>query len=179
MRDYVVRSTYTHAESSARRAADVIVIILLCAALLFVLFGFILVPVSAAEPLVGELAEGELVLVDRLSKYVVPYKPGDIVRADVGRGLTAYRVAACGECEALIRGGKLYINGGLLDESGYTTDWDEGLEASFIVPKGSVLLLPDDRAGIISPEGFVLPVAEVYGKLRLRVYPFNKINIFC
>ena len=42
-----------------------------------------------------------------------------------------------------------------------------------------MLLLPDDRAGITSPEGYVLPVGEVYGKLRLRVYPFNKINIFC
>ena len=178
MRDYVVRSTYTHAESAARRAADVIIMLLLCALILFVLFRFMYVPVAARDPQVRDIADGELLIIDRVSKYLVEYSPGDIVRADVGGGMNAYRVAAAGECEALVRNGRLYINGGLLDESGYATSFDEGVELSCSVPYNCVLLLPDDRSGVDSLEGFVLPVGEIFGKLRLRIYPFNRIGLF-
>ena len=167
MRDYVVRSTYTHAESSARRAADVILILLLCAGALFVLFRFM-----------RDLKDGELVIIDRVSKYFAEYAPGDIVRADIGGGMNAYRVAAKGECEALVRDGRLYINGGLLDESEYASGWSESSELYCYVPYNCVLLLPDDRSGVDSLETCVVPIGEVYGKLRLRVYPFDRISLF-
>ena len=178
MRDYVVRSTYTHAESSARRAADVILILLLCAGALFVLFRFMYVPVAAKDPQVRDLKDGELVIIDRVSKYFAEYAPGDIVRADIGGGMNAYRVAAKGECEALVRDGRLYINGGLLDESEYASGWSESSELYCYVPYNCVLLLPDDRSGVDSLETCVLPMGEVYGKLRLRVYPFDRISLF-
>lgn len=178
MRDYVVRSSVTRAESSARRAADVIIVILLCAAVLFVLFRFILVPVTARDPKVGDLNEGDLVLIDRVSKYLSEYTPGDIVRADIGRGLNAYRVVACGGCDVLVKDGCTYINGGLLDESEYASPWDGRAELNCWVPWGSVLLLPDDRQSIRSLEDCVVPVGEIFGKLRLRVYPFDKLGLF-
>ena len=179
MRDYVVRSTVTHAESAARRAADVIIVILLCAAAVFAFFKLVWVPVSTADPQVGALSDGELVIVDRVSKYFSEYSVGDIVRANLGSGLNAYRVAASGGSSVVVRGGRLYVDGGLMDDSEYASGWRSDAELSCEVPHGSVLLLPDDRSGVTSLEDHIIPVGSVYGKLRMRVYPFSKINFFC
>ena len=182
MQDYVVRSTVTHAESAARRAADVIITLFFCAAAVFVLFRFVWVPVAVASPQVNELEDGELVIADRISKWFAEYEPGDIVRADTGDGMNMYRVAVCaapgGDMELEISGGRLYVNGGLLDESAYTEGFDPSLELFETLPSGSVLLLPDDRGGIASLDKYMLPVNEVYGKLRFRIYPFNKLSLF-
>lgn len=178
MEDYVVRSSVTHAESAARRAADVILVLFICAAAVFVLFRLVWVPVVTADPPIGELGDGEVVLVDRLSKFFKEYEAGDIVRADIGDGMNMYRVVACGEAEVVIRGGQIYINGGLLDESGYASGMAGFKDAEFTVPYGSALLLPDERAGVSDPASCILQEGEIYGKLRFRIYPFGRLAIF-
>ena len=178
MQDYVVRSSITHAESAARRTADVLLTLFICAAVVFVLFRFIWVPVVTADPPVKELEDGELVLADRISRYFGEYKVGDVVRADIGEGMNMYRVAAPGGTSVTVRGGRLYVNGGLLDESEYASAFDSELDEELEVPEGSVLLLPDDRSGITELEGCVLPVSSVYGKLRLRICPLSRFTLF-
>ena len=178
MQDYVVRSTVTHAESAARRAADVIIMLFLCAAAVLVLFRFIWAPVVTSDPLVEGVNDGEVLLVDRVSKFFREYRPGDLVRADIGDGMNIYRVAAAGEAEVILRGGCLYVDGGLLDESAYARGWDPAIDSEITVPKGSVLLLPDDRTGVEGLESHILPVGRIYGRLLFRVYPLNRFAIF-
>lgn len=180
MQDYVVRSTVTHAESAARRAADVILILLFCAAAVFLILKFIWVPVAAVSPQVKDIKEGELVVIDRASKWFAEYKAGDIVRADLGAGMNEYRVAVSavngGDRQIILRGGCLYVDGGLLDESAYASGFDPELDIECTLPSGSILLLPDERTGVASLEENMLPAGEVYGKLRFRIYP--KLSIF-
>ena len=78
MEEYTVRSTYTRAESAARRAADIAVILLLCFFLVFILFEVILVPVEVNDENVAEL-NTVLLLPDKrpavsaLDRYLIPY----------------------------------------------------------------------------------------------------------
>ena len=81
MREYTVRSTRTRNDSAARRVVDVLLIILICAAVLLFIFGVALVPARIAGSNVSELSAGDVILVDRVSKYLVDYAVGDIVRA--------------------------------------------------------------------------------------------------
>ena len=180
MRGYTVRSTYTHAQSAATKAADVVMLIFLCAAALFLLFRLMLAPVMTSEPRVEGLEDGEIILVDRLAKFFFDFKVGDLVCADLGGGIEQYRVAAPGGATVTVRGGRLFVNDGLLDDSAYATPFDEGVEKEFTVPQGSVLLLPDEREGLDlgNPQIYIKPVGGIYGKLRMRIYPLDKLCIF-
>ena len=178
MEEYTVRSTYTRAESAARRAADIAVILLLCFLLVFILFKALLVPVEVKDDNTAELQKGELLLVDRVSRFIADYSVGDIVRADLGSGDEFYRVAAKGGSLYQVRGGKAYLDGSLIDESSYGGEWPEYLDMEIAVPDDSVLLLPDDRAGASSLEGFVIPYGRIKGEARLRVAPMGRLAFF-
>lgn len=176
--EYKVRSTYTKARSAARRAADIAVILLICAALVFAVFKLVLVPFSVENSLVKDLEEGQLILVDRVSKFISDYKAGDIVRINRGRGFELIRVAAGGGSRYEVRGGRAYLDGCLIDESAYSEGWGEDAEFYISVPEDSLLLLPDSREGIDSLEGFTVRCAEVFGEVRLRIHPLKKLNLF-
>lgn len=179
MKKYTVRSTYTGAESAARRAADVVITLFLCGLAVFAFFYFFFVPVETAEPRVQGIDSGDMVLVDRLAKYFTGFKAGDIVRADMGSGMTMYRVAAVGGSEITVRGGRLYVDGALLEEP-YASGLSEDADAVFTVGDGMLLLLPDDRQGMNGWDiaSSITPVAAIYGKVRLRIYPINKLNLY-
>ena len=174
---YVVRSTNTGRDSSAIRAADWILTLLSGIALVFLIFAFVLRPVELNKPMVNGLNDGELVFVDRVSKYVLGFDRGDIVRADI-EGYNAYRVVAMSGEQVLIQDGRTYIDGSFLDEGEYGAAWDEGVYIRLVVPKGSMLILPDDRVGICSLDGYVIADSDIYGELRLRVYPFSRLSLF-
>ena len=178
MEEYTVRSTYTRAESAARRAADIAVILLLCFLLVFILFKAVLVPVEVKDGNTSDLKRGELILVDRVSRFIADYSVGDIVRADLGSGGSFYRVAAEGGSLYQVRGGRAYLDGSLIDESAYGGEWPESLELELFVPEDSVLLLPDDRASVSALEGFVVPYDGIYGEARLRVAPIGRLAFF-
>ena len=178
MREYTVRSTRTKTESAARRAADIAVVLLLCAALVVFIFKVLLIPFGVIEPGVFELSQGDTVLVDRVSRYVSDYSLGDIVRAETSGGEGFYRVAALGGSTYLVRNGKAYLNGAFVDESGYSSGWPEGRDMFISVPDEGILLLPDDRTGIGSLEGWSIPYNSVYGEVRMRISPIRKLAIF-
>ena len=72
--------------------------------------------------------EGDLLLVDRVSKFVSDYSVGDVVRADTGSGWALYRVAALGGSTYTVRGGNAYLDSALLDESAYSEVWADCLD---------------------------------------------------
>lgn len=178
MSEYRVRSTRTRAGSLLRRAADAAVIAGFCLLLVFLLFKFALVPVSVQGDSVSELAKGELVLVDRVSKFVSDHTVGDIVRADLGGGYSFYRLAAMGGSSYQVRNGKAYLDGALIDESAYSAGWPQEAEFGVSVPEGYVLLLPDLREGDFSAEGCIIPYNSIFGEVRFRVSPLSRLAIF-
>ena len=178
MNEYTVRSTYTHAESAARRAADIAVILIFCALLVFVLFRFVLTPAVAESPAVNGFSEGEVLLVDRVSGFVIDYSVGDVVRAKIGGEYKLLRVAAKGGSTYLVRNGKAYLDGALIDESEYGGVWKRGADMETTVPEESLLLLPDDRAGVASLEEQILQYDAVFGEVRFRVSPIKRAAFF-
>ncbi len=178
MEEYTVRSTYTRAESAARRAADIAVVLILCFFLVFVLFKAVLVPVEVNDENVAELRMGELLLVDRVSRFIADYSVGDIVRADLGSGWAFYRVAAKGGSLYQVRAGKAYLDGSLIDESAYGGEWPEYVELDCAVPEDSVLLLPDKRPAVSGLERYLVPYSSIYGETRVRVAPLTRLSFF-
>lgn len=175
--EYTVRSTRTRKSSRLRRAADGSVIFILCLLILLFIFKVMLEPVRVTAPQVSELEEGDLVLVDRVSKYIAEYAVGDIVRADTGDGLAEYRLAAKGPAVYTVRGGSAYLNGALLDESAYSDGWQADTEFELRIPEGSVLLLPDARQGIEGAPDAV-PYNDIIGEVRVRVSPIRRFALF-
>lgn len=177
MQEYTLRSTYTRAESAARRAADVTVVILLSVLLVFLLFKAVLVPVSVSEPKLMGFEEGDLLLVDRVSKFVSDYSVGDVVRADTGSGWALYRVAALGGSTYTVRGGNAYLDSALLDESAYSEGWADWLDFEIQIPEGRILLLPDVRTSVNFPSSYIVEYSAIYGEVRFRVSPISRLAL--
>lgn len=138
-----------------------------------------------------ELTSGNLVFADRLTKFFAPYGRGDIVayRAysseklddsakddypDVGR------VIAFGGETVLITGGKLYVNGVLLDEREYASDFQDEIYSSFTVLENKLLILPDDRSKLesVTADDYTFEYSEIIGEIRFRAYPFGEIEFY-
>lgn len=177
MQEYTVRSTRTKRGSAARRAADIAVVLLLCVGLVAFLFCVVLIPVRVGVSSVSELESGDLLLVDRISRFISDYSIGDIVRAETEAGDGIYRVAAPGGSYYLVRNGKAYLNGAYVEEE-YSSGWPYNLEISFSVPEDQILLLPDDRTGITELSGWSIPYNSVYGEVRFRISPIKKLALF-
>lgn len=178
MREYKVRSTYTRSSSARRRAADIIAVIIISVMLVFLLFRLVLVPVRVYQPGVVGINDGELLLVDRLSRFIIEYSIGDIVITGKGSYPSFFRVAAGPGSTYTVRGGEAYLDGALLDESGFSEGWDPSLDLEISVPKGHMLLLPDDRTGIVSLEEYVYDYRLIRGEVRFRVAPISNLAFF-
>lgn len=175
---YTVRSTVTKTESRIRKAADITAVILISALLVFLLFRFVLVPAEVTDNTVSDLGEGEVVLVDRISKFFSDYELGDVLRAETAEGRLMLRVAAKAGMRYEVVNGRAYLDGALVEESAYGGSWSEETELSVTVPEGSLLLLPDDRANVSELEGFTVPYSNVLGEVRVRILPLGRIVLF-
>lgn len=167
--------------------AVLVVTVLVMIAILFVAMN----PMVVKEKSVKELTSGNLVFADRLTKFFAPYGRGDIVayRAysseklddsakddypDVGR------VIAFGGETVLITGGKLYVDGVLLDEREYASDFQDEIYSSFTVLENKLLILPDDRSKLesVTADDYTFEYSEIIGEIRFRVYPFGEIEFY-
>lgn len=147
-------------------------------------------PMVVKENSVDELASGNLVFADRVAKFFAPYGRGDIVayRAyspekldsdeddypDIGR------VIAFGGETVLITGGKLYIDGVLLDEREYASDFQDEIYSSFTVLENKLLILPDDRSKLesVTADDYTFEHSEIIGEVRFRAYPFGEMEFY-
>lgn len=161
-----------------RRAADILVVLLICALLLLLIFKVLFVPFPVETPRISELEDGDVLLIDRFSKYLSNYSLGDLVKAELPAGDGVYRVAALGGYAYTVKDGAAYLNGALIDESAYSSGWPEGIELYAEINEDQLLLLPDDREGITELQGFILLYNDVYGEVRFRVYPWNRLSLF-
>ena len=132
------------------------------------------------ESMAPELKSGEVVLCDRVGKFVRMPERGDIVLFSTDDGLFIKRIVGMPGETVEIVAGYVFINSIPLDESSYSVNYVGDL-APVVVPEGCVFVLGDNREEMydsrLSSVGCI-PFEHIEGVLRLRVSPFNRITYF-
>lgn len=154
--------------------------------LIYILFGICFTPLrisgSSMEP---SLRAGEVVLVDRLAKYTTLPHRGDVVLFEdpLGSGLLVRRIVALPGEEVMVADGRLYLSGCPVEESVYAGFEDATPEelGPLVVPEGMVYVLGDHRADVYDSrcEGIgCVAYNNILGTVRLRIYPFGRVNLY-
>ena len=127
---------------------------------------------------------GEYDLNNPVAKYA--YQPINIFNKftyyvlEINKTSYIKRVIAIEGDKVEIKDGKVYINNELLPEKylaeGVKTE-AIGVFNNFIVPKGCVFLMGDNRSGSMDCRNFgCIPVERIESKVVFRFWPFNKIG---
>lgn len=127
---------------------------------------------------------GEYDLNNPVAKYA--YQPINIFNKftyyvlEINKTSYIKRVIAIEGDKVEIKDGKVYINNELLPEKylaeGVKTE-ATGVFNNFIVPKGCVFLMGDNRSGSMDCRNFgCIPVEKIESKVVFRFWPFNKIG---
>lgn len=123
----------------------------------------------------------DIVLYFRPARFVCAPARGDVLLFSIeknGPTCVGRAVGLPGETVE-IAGGRVYIDGHLLDESAYAAG-NCGDLAATVVPEGCYFVLPDARAraNVENPAGLFVSGNDVAGRAFLRVYPFGRISLF-
>jgi signal peptidase I len=155
--------------------------VLVTIAVLGLVFFVCLFPLQVVdESMAPELNSGEVVLCDRVGKFVRMPERGDIVVFSTEDGIFIKRIVGMPGETIEIVGGYVFINSIPLDESSYDVNY-VGDMPPVEIPAGSVFLLGDNREEMydsrLESVGSV-PFVRILGVLRLRVSPFARITYF-
>ena len=149
-------------------------------ALLFVFTVWLSAVEVSDDGMAPMIREGDVILFDRLSKYLISPKRGDILcyRDDMtGMAYVGRVIALPGETVAIVDG-DVYIDGAYLSEAVYAVGKSMDM-GEYTVPKGMWFLMPDARAHTkIDAEVLSVGIARIIGCARLRVAPLNSVNLF-
>jgi len=123
--------------------------------------------------------QGDVLLISRLSQVFSTPSRGDVFAfREKDSSVYLGRVLALPGEEAEIRGGNVYINGILLDESAYAPTACADMDA-VTLDRGEFFLLPDLRPqAAFSPDAFIVPYEQLVGRAVLRVSPLKNLNFF-
>lgn len=127
---------------------------------------------------------GEYDLNNPVAKY--EYQPGNIFNKftyyvlEINKTSYIKRVIAIEGDKVEIKDGKVYINNELLLEKylpeGVKTE-ATGVFNNFIVPKGYIFLMGDNRSGSMDCRNFgCIPVEKIESKVVFRFWPFDKMG---
>lgn len=156
--------------------------IVIAIAVLCVIFFVWLTPIRiTGETMAPTLNADEIVLADKLVKYIKTPVRGDMVLfADASGNMCVKRVIALPGETVDIVDGRAYIDGRPLDETGYAVNFMGDLSA-MIVPEGTVFVLGDNRAQVydsrLDSVGCIA-YEDVIGVLRFRVAPASRFAIY-
>ena len=132
------------------------------------------------ESMAPELKSGEVVLCDRVGKFVRMPERGDIVLFSTGDGLFIKRIVGMPGETVEIVAGHVFINSIPLDESDYDVNY-VGDMPPVEIPAGCVFLLGDNREQMydsrLESVGCI-PFEQIEGMLRVRVSPIEKFTFF-
>lgn len=122
--------------------------------------------------------EGDIILFDKLAKHLSMPERGDAYAFRLNEGMSVGRIVALPGDKVQLHGGKVYVNGYLLDESSYARECGWEME-EISIPRGCFFLMPDDRTALQPDfESMVIPFERLIGRAALRVAPFGMINLF-
>lgn len=127
---------------------------------------------------------GEYDLNNPVAKY--EYQPNNVFSKftyyvlEINKTSYIKRVIALEGDKVEIKDGKVYINNELLSEKylaeGVKTE-ATGVFNNFIVPKGCIFLMGDNRSGSMDCRNFgCIPVEKIESKVVFRFWPFNKMG---
>ncbi len=153
--------------------------------IIFALFAFVLYPVQVSGgSMKPTLAPGEVLLIDKLSPYLRTPPRGALVifeKPEIEDQFIKRIIALPGEFVDIDEG-RIYIDGRLLDESSYTPSLVPNTDFSpLTVPEGCVFVLGDERENSLDSRDAMIgciPLSDLGGRVRLRVSPFSRVNIF-
>lgn len=165
------------------RSVEIILLAAFIAAAVFAVLTKWLVPVKVeGNSMSPSLREGEVVIADRFFQYGRGLKRGDLVAVrDSEDSLFIRRIAALPGETADIVEGKLYIDGCPVEEPYIVTFFDEVSMEPYTVPQGAYLILSDDRRNTLDSRSETIgPVLQedVWGLIRFRILPADRMNIF-
>ena len=165
---------------NARRIGWLFSVLVTIAVLCLVFFVWLSPLRIVDESMAPALNSGEVVLCDRIGKFIRMPERGDIVLFSTQDGHFIKRIVGMpGETVEIVEG-RVFINNIPLDESSYAVNY-VGDMPPVEVPAGSVFLLGDNREEMydsrLSTVGCI-PFARIQAVLRLRVSPFSRITYF-
>ena len=124
---------------------------------------------------------GDVILFDRLAKYFQSPARGDIVAFSdaAGEGTYAGRIVGLSGETVAVSGGRVYINGSLLDERAYAMGALAEDCPETHIPEGSFFILPDDRSDALTDAPkLMVDASRIKGRALVRVSPLSRIGIF-
>ena len=162
-------------KSTHNRFRLVIVLLVLCFTYT-VWFSFAVVSDDGMLP---SLKDGDIIMYNKLAIYFGGIDRSDVlIFNDENGNISLGRVIALSNEKIQISANKTYINGILLDESGYYTGTVADME-QMLIPEGFVFVMPDNRNAVsLSTEAMLISVNDIVGIAALRVSPLNRIGVF-
>jgi signal peptidase I len=126
------------------------------------------------------LTSGEVVLCDRLAKYIAKPERGDIILFRTADGVFVKRIVGLpGESVEMV-GGYVFIDSRPLDESAYASGYSGDMDP-VTVPEDTVFVLGDNRSQMYDSrlaEVGCIPYDRILGALRVRVAPIERAALF-
>mgnify|MGYP000015451685 FL=1 len=143
------------------------------------------------ESMQTTLMDGERVLVEKVSYWFNEPQRGDIVivRFPSRNECFVKRIIAFGGETIEIRDGFVYIDGKMLDETEYASEWYGKIRPSmrvrsvgsingvYTVPEGCVFVMGDNRNNSHDSRAEdvnAIPIENVLGKARCRIWPLDR-----
>ncbi len=171
---------------------EVVETLVLTLVIFFVIQTFVAQPFQVQQHSMDRtFAQGDYVLVDRLSHLWSPYARGQVVvfQPPVGaaeqRDPFIKRVIGVGDDTVEVRDGQVFVNGVALDEpylfrdaAGAPEPTIAGDQSRWLVPAGELFVMGDHRQ--VSDDSRVfgpIPVSSVIGRGVLRYWPLSKFGI--
>ncbi len=152
----------------------------------FIITQFIKPTLVRGDSMYSTLEEGDYLIINRMSYKFKEPERGDIIvfKSDIqkdggGSKDLVKRVIGVSGDSVKIENSKVYVNGEEIDEPYILEDITEGF-VDTVVPEESVFVLGDNREISLDSRydevGFIED-SQILGKVFIRLYPFNKIDL--
>ncbi len=173
-------------------AFEIIETLVLTLVIFFVIQNFVAQPFQVQQHSMDRtFAQGDYVLVDRLSHLWSPYARGQVVvfRPPAGaaeqKGPFIKRVIGVGGDTVEVEDGQLFVNGLALDEpylfrndAGVVEPTETGDQSRWVVPEGELFVMGDHRQASDDSRVFgPIPVTSVIGRAVIRYWPLAEFGI--
>lgn len=165
------------------RLLDICAAVCGCALAAALVFHVIFSPFFITESGLCDFVAGDCVLADRVGKYVFGFSRGDSVIYKTGNKLSHTReigriVAFAGE-RFTVRGGLIYIDNKLLDESDYAVPFDSeidlvGIDSDRLLPRAARRSF---RVGTAAGAG-IHHSPQPHNRRNSADFPLNEIAVF-